>query len=192
MCIESCPVCHMTSSRSDVIQVGCDVRLSGDWSPSLQISRTGSPTLRVALVLERSQDSVEHLNYSWSLAYHASVSVSSMSSTDVYTTELVFDEERRPSASTATNIPTTNCTWQSPGISSADCKLWLSLIHSTTFPSPISLSITIPSNALYYSIRYDVFVHGAMEQLSRLYSIRSVLISVIRDFNCMSLHSIGL
>jgi len=103
---ESCPTCRVPETHPDHVKIECSVRLNGNWSPSLLIYLTGPPTVRASVTLV-SEDSEEHVNLSRTLDYHASFTVSTLS---FYTTKLVFDDERRPTADSATNIPSSNCT----------------------------------------------------------------------------------
>lgn len=127
---ESCPTCRVSPTNQSIsgeVRIDCSVRLSGSWSPSLQISRTGPPAVRAVLTLD-TKISDEHLNYRSAVGYHASLVVASLSGKGSYTTELIFDEARRPSAASATNLPSTNCTWQLSD-TRIECKLRLSCIH---------------------------------------------------------------
>ena len=103
VCSESCPVCHDTQAHSDQVTVDCSVTLDGNWYPSLVIS--DPPTVQVVVDVSESCDNTTH-------SYHGSLTVSRLmtSSHDVYVTQLVFHQDRRPSTVSATNIPVINCT----------------------------------------------------------------------------------
>jgi len=128
---ESCPTCRAVASNqseSDEVTIGCSVRLGGNWSPSLQISWTGPPAVRAAVTMD-AEDPDERSNRARTVGYHASFVVASPSGKGSYTTELIFDEKRRPTAASAVNRPSTDCVWQLSD-TRASCKLWRSCIHN--------------------------------------------------------------
>ena len=100
-------MCHR---HSDPVTISCTVRLSGNWSPSLLISRVHPRTVHAALS-PVSEDSDEPVNVTRTLGYHVSITVSPKAD---YMSELVFQEYRRPTAASATNVPSVKCTWNSP------------------------------------------------------------------------------
>ena len=126
---ESCPVCQARQSKqSDSVSIDCTVRLIGNWSPSLLISRLDPPAIHTAVSLV-DEDFEAHMNITRTVAYHASITVPHIA---YYTSEIVFEEERRPmtTALSATNVPSINCTWQwiSPHTrtrSTSRCKLYI-------------------------------------------------------------------
>ena len=104
--LESCPVCQ---KHSHSFMISCNVKMSGSWSPSLLISRVHPRTVYAALSLVN-EDFEEHVNLTRTLGYHVSITVPPKAD---YTSEIVFQEDRRPAAATATNVPSVNCTWNS-------------------------------------------------------------------------------
>ena len=138
---ESCHTCNVSATHEqhhsgEVLSVRCSVRVSGGWSPSLLVTdRHDSQS--VFLSAHSASSPVPQSNVATSLYYEANITNVWSPAAVLYSTQLVFTEQRRPVgvSLSATNCPSINCTRSSTGNRSVTRKTsahYNSLTHSLT------------------------------------------------------------